>query len=186
MNRIFESAQALFSEKDFHDVKIEEIAKNAKVGKGTVYTYFKSKEDLIFKCLIHNLELHQQGFQEVINSDKDFKTTLRLAFDFMYDFFKKNSSFIQRVMILLPKLKLSESDIDYGRNMFRKALDNNSCFFQKGIDEGILTNSMTARQMAIIFQKMFDFNVMFSFYGEREMSVDDCYNFFTKTFFRQE
>ena len=107
-------------------------------------------------------------------------------FDFMYAFFKEKAPLIQRIMALLPKLKLSETDIKHCREMFLKGLDISSGFFQRGIDEGILTNSMTSRQIAIIFQKMFDFNVMFAFYGEPEMSVEDCYRFFTKTFFRQE
>lgn len=186
MNRIFESAEALFTEKDFHDVKIEEIAKNAGVGKGTIYTYFNSKEDLLFKCLMHNVEEHHKNFSEVVNTNKDFKVTLRDAFDFMFDFFKRKSPLIQRVMGMMPNLKLSEKDIKYAREMFHKALDVSSEFFQRGIDEGIIINIMTSRQIAIVFQKMFDFNVMFAFYGEPEMSVDDCYKFFKKTFFKQE
>ena len=178
MNRIFDSAENLFSKKDFHEVKMEEIAKNANVGKGTIYTYFKSKEDLLFKCLMHNLEDHHKKFSEVVNTDKDFKTTLKDAFDFMFDFFKRKSALIQRIMGLMPQLKLSESDIKYAREMFHKTLDVSS--------EGIIINIMTSRQIAIVFQKMFDFNVMFAFYGEPEMSVEDCYRFFTKTFFRQE
>ncbi len=186
MNRIFDSAENLFSKKDFHEVKMEEIAKNANVGKGTIYTYFKSKEDLLFKCLMHNVEEHQKKFSEVVNTDKDFKTTLRDAFEFMYDFFKRKSALIQRIMGLMPQLKLSESDVKYAREMFHKALDVSSSFFQRGIDEGIIINIMTSRQIAIVFQKMFDFNVMFAFYGEPEMNVEDCYRFFTKTFFKQE
>ena len=186
MNRIFDSAENLFSKKDFHEVKMEEIAKNANVGKGTIYTYFKSKEDLLFKCLMHNLEDHHKKFSEVVNTDKDFKTTLKDAFVFMFDFFKRKSALIQRIMGLMPQLKLSESDIKYAREMFHKTLDVSSDFFQRGIDEGIIINIMTSRQIAIVFQKMFDFNVMFAFYGEPEMSVEDCYRFFTKTFFRQE
>ena len=186
MNRIFDSAENLFSKKDFHEVKMEEIAKCANVGKGTIYTYFKSKEDLLFKCLMHNLEDHHKKFSEVVNTDKDFKTTLKDAFDFMFDFFKRKSALIQRIMGLMPQLKLSESDIKYAREMFHKTLDVSSDFFQRGIDEGIIINIMTSRQIAIVFQKMFDFNVMFAFYGEPEMSVEDCYRFFTKTFFRQE
>lgn len=186
MNRIFKSAEDLFSEKDFHDVKIEEIAKNAEVGKGTIYTYFKSKEDLLFQCLTHNVEEHQKGFSKIINSDQDFKCILGKVFDYMYAFVREKAPLIQRIMTLMPKLKLSETDINKARQMFQNGLNDSSKFFQRGIDEGIITNSMTSRQIAIIFQKMFDFNVLFAFYGEPEMSVEDCYRFFTKTFFKQE
>ena len=186
MNRIFDSAENLFSEKDFHDVKMEEIAKKAGVGKGTIYTYFKSKEDLLFQCLTHNVGEHQKEFSKVINSDKDFKTILPEVFAYNYAFFKKKSPLIQGILSLMPRLKLSDTDINKAKQMFQTGLNESSKFFQRGIDEGVLINSVTSRQIAIIFQKMFDFNVLFAFYGEPEMSVEDCYNFFKKTFFRQE
>ena len=186
MNRIFDSAESLFSEKDFHDVKMEEIAKKAGVGKGTIYTYFKSKEDLLFQCLTHNVEEHQKGFSIVVNSGKDFKSILPDVFNYMYSFFKEKSPLIQGILSLMPKLKLSDTDINKARQMFQTGLNESSKFFQRGIDEGVLINSVTSKQIAIIFQKMFDFNVLFAFYGEPEMSAEDCYNFFKKTFFRQE
>ena len=46
--RIFESAIALFAQKGYARASIAEIAVNAGVGKGTVYEYFKNKEDLFF------------------------------------------------------------------------------------------------------------------------------------------
>ena len=46
--RIFESAIDLFAQKGYARASIAEIAVNAGVGKGTVYEYFKNKEDLFF------------------------------------------------------------------------------------------------------------------------------------------
>ncbi|MCD6436037.1 MAG: helix-turn-helix transcriptional regulator [Clostridiales bacterium] len=60
---IFKSAWELFSEKGFHDTKISEIAKKAGIGKGTVYEYFKSKEELVQKMIIFNLET---AYEELI------------------------------------------------------------------------------------------------------------------------
>lgn len=45
------SAFNIFSEKGFHMTKIEEIARQAGVGKGTVYEYFSSKEELLREML---------------------------------------------------------------------------------------------------------------------------------------
>lgn len=45
-NSIFASALRLFTEKGINDTTIEEIAKEAGVGKGTFYLYFKDKYDL--------------------------------------------------------------------------------------------------------------------------------------------
>jgi len=62
---IFQAAWKLFSEKGFHDTKISEIAKKAGIGKGTVYEYFKSKEELVQKMVIFNLEL---SYEEIVQS----------------------------------------------------------------------------------------------------------------------
>lgn len=45
-DRILEAAFSCFSQRSFHDVKIADVARAAGVGKGTVYEYFSSKEDL--------------------------------------------------------------------------------------------------------------------------------------------
>jgi AcrR family transcriptional regulator len=44
--RILEAATAVFAERDFHRVLVSEVATRAGVGKGTVYLYFPTKDDL--------------------------------------------------------------------------------------------------------------------------------------------
>jgi AcrR family transcriptional regulator len=42
------TAARLFATRPFHKVKLDDVAAEAGVGKGTLYVYFKSKEDLYF------------------------------------------------------------------------------------------------------------------------------------------
>jgi AcrR family transcriptional regulator len=42
------TAARLFATRPFHKVKLDDVAAEAGVGKGTLYIYFKSKEDLYF------------------------------------------------------------------------------------------------------------------------------------------
>lgn len=44
--KILEAASQLFAQKDFHEITVEKIARQAKVAKGTLYLYFKNKVDL--------------------------------------------------------------------------------------------------------------------------------------------
>jgi TetR/AcrR family fatty acid metabolism transcriptional regulator len=67
---IFQVTWKLFSNKAFHDIKISEIAKLAGIGKGTVYEYFKSKEDLVHQMIIYNLEnSHEKIIQAIATID---------------------------------------------------------------------------------------------------------------------
>ena len=44
--KISDTAARLFAAKPFHKVRLDDVAAAAQVGKGTLYIYFKSKEDL--------------------------------------------------------------------------------------------------------------------------------------------
>jgi AcrR family transcriptional regulator len=56
---IMEAAAHLFATRPFHEVRLEEVAESAKVGKGTLYTYFRGKDELY-------LSLVREGFAELL------------------------------------------------------------------------------------------------------------------------
>ena len=49
--KIIESASQLFSRMNYHEVMMEDVAKQAAIAKGTVYNYFETKEDLYFSIM---------------------------------------------------------------------------------------------------------------------------------------
>ncbi len=78
---ILTSAKILFTEKGFHNTKMEEIAAGAGVGKGTLYEYFKSKQDIFDEVCIENVFLMRQGIEEISIKDITFKEKLIEMFD---------------------------------------------------------------------------------------------------------
>jgi AcrR family transcriptional regulator len=58
---IMEAAISLFSENGYQNTSIENIAKTAGVGKGTVYSYYQTKKDIIKGFCEYELEkIHQE------------------------------------------------------------------------------------------------------------------------------
>jgi len=51
-----QAAEQLFRTCRVHEVTLDEIARNADVGKGTIYLYFADKEDLIFQAAVAGFE----------------------------------------------------------------------------------------------------------------------------------
>ena len=49
---ILEAAARVFSGRPFHEVLIDDVAAQAGVGKGTVYRYFRTKEELYFETIL--------------------------------------------------------------------------------------------------------------------------------------
>lgn len=56
--KLVKTALRLFKEKGFYDINVEDITKSANVSKGTFYTYFKRKEDIV-------LEITRAPFNEI-------------------------------------------------------------------------------------------------------------------------
>jgi len=56
LEEILRASSRVFSEKDFHEVLIDEIAEVGGIGKGTVYRYFRTKEDLYFATILRGLD----------------------------------------------------------------------------------------------------------------------------------
>jgi AcrR family transcriptional regulator len=54
--KILNSATSYFAKNGFYAADMDKIAKNAGVGKGTLYNYFKNKDDLYLNCVEHHFE----------------------------------------------------------------------------------------------------------------------------------
>lgn len=53
---ILDCAKKVFAEKGYYEAYVEDVIKLAHIGKGTIYEYFRNKEDLFLSLLIRSLE----------------------------------------------------------------------------------------------------------------------------------
>ena len=68
---ILNCAGRLFSQKGFENTSMDEIANLAEIATGTIYSYFKSKEELLYSLLLPTGEKYQAGFAEIISDEKE-------------------------------------------------------------------------------------------------------------------
>ncbi|MGE5507970.1 MAG: TetR/AcrR family transcriptional regulator [Chitinophagales bacterium] len=61
--RILDAAYRVFSEKGYHEARVEEIAELAGVAKGTVYLYFSSKQELYLAMLDELFAAHVRALE---------------------------------------------------------------------------------------------------------------------------
>ncbi|TFG64509.1 MAG: TetR/AcrR family transcriptional regulator [Spirochaetales bacterium] len=93
LERILESAGSLFADKDFQNVLMDEIAFAAKVGKGTLYNYFNSKEDLYFSIIRSRLERLLSLLEKAYDSRNDTLKNLRSFVIHLHKFMSKHPHF---------------------------------------------------------------------------------------------
>lgn len=70
---ILASAKVLFREKGFHNTKMDEIAQNAGVGKGTLYGYFKNKQEIFDETCVESIKLLRKHIEDISKKDIVFK-----------------------------------------------------------------------------------------------------------------
>jgi len=87
---IIEAAIRLFGSKGFEKTSIEELAREAGVGKGTIYTYFQTKSEIFFAFCEEQLEFIHQEL--VNNTDPDAPLIEQIMTVFMGEFLHVTSN----------------------------------------------------------------------------------------------
>ena len=78
------SCKELFIQKRINKVTIAEVAKTAGVGKGTIYEYFKNKEEIVFEIAYILMQKHEETLQIKIDKEKCTKDKIKKFSEFFY------------------------------------------------------------------------------------------------------
>ncbi|ACB85512.1 TetR/AcrR family transcriptional regulator [Natranaerobius thermophilus] len=84
---ILVAAAKVFSEENFYQVKVQEIADAAGIGKGTIYEYFNSKEELFHEMLREGFKQYYQ----VVRIDPNDERSIWIKLE---EFLKNNVYFV--------------------------------------------------------------------------------------------
>ena len=88
---ILQTTRGLLNDYDYTQITISQIAKACGIGKGTVYEYFQSKEDLFIQVIVSYTEEQNrvlcQPLEAVSLAQAIYNIVLRL-----YDMFERNSA----------------------------------------------------------------------------------------------
>jgi AcrR family transcriptional regulator len=108
---ILKSARTLFFKKGFNNVTVDEIAKSSELGKGSIYLYFNSKEEIYAQILLNDIEDFNQQVSVLLNKKK-IAADLLIEFSYIYvDFFFNDGELFRILMtyMLQPaKMNLTE------------------------------------------------------------------------------
>lgn len=84
---IADAAARLFASRPFHEVRLEDVAAEARVGKGTLYIYFASKEDLYVSVIHDGMALMVDRLeQDLADSRRPAREDLRMILRSLVEF----------------------------------------------------------------------------------------------------
>jgi AcrR family transcriptional regulator len=100
---IVEAALALFTERGFAATRLEDVAAGAGIGKGTIYLYFPTKEELFRAVVRHRLGPNLDAIQAII------ATHTGTSAELLRHIAAHALALVESDIIAIPKLVLAES-----------------------------------------------------------------------------
>ena len=145
-NDILSAAKSLFKEKGFHNTKMDEIAANAGVGKGTLYEYYKNKQDIFDEACIAKINNIKEKIENISNKNITFKQKL---IEIFYN--KKNSMECEDVTIdgiLSYKNNISDNVVKAMMNNISDIYKILEKIIDQGKSEGVVTKDIPSEIIA--------------------------------------
>jgi len=85
--KILAAAEKLFATRRFHEITLDQVAKAARVGKVTIYLYFKDKDELFFETATHGFEEFCVRLEAVTHRTQPLLPLLHDTCGLLLDFF---------------------------------------------------------------------------------------------------
>ena len=139
--QIMVAAKRVFSKKGFSKATMEDIARESELSPGTLYLYFKNKEELYASLSLRILYFQNIRVEQVIaEKKKDPESKLMQLMDAMIDVYEFDPLVIVNMFQLQSSetLKnLSDKLLSEIKAINKKVLKNVASIFQEGVREGI-------------------------------------------------
>lgn len=112
--KITEAALEAFVAKGYHDTRMEEIARKAGVGKGTLYEYFSNKEELFVASLEQAIDRYVEEINRILKSKGSLEEKIAL---FLEEECRFKSTYGETAFLFMRESK--KIHVDFKRFMFK-------------------------------------------------------------------
>lgn len=169
---IIAAAVTLFTSKGYEETSIEELAKEAGIGKSTIYTYFSTKSEIFLAFCDDELEYIHQELAEKCGDLKTLLDQILALYMGEFRFVTRNKEFgriLMREMIFPKDLTVEKSnDLD------NRYLDILITIFKEAQARGELRHDIELIFVAGHFYGLYIMTVS-AWYGGRLHSEEDVY-----------
>lgn len=135
---ILKEAEKIFAQKGYYKARMEDIAKSAKIAKGTIYLYFKSKIDLFISIIEKALLDFYERIKRVSEGEEDEVIKLKRIISEMLEEFFDKKMFLRKVEVhrLMEDKDLKNEFKKRVFPIFKKITDYATDLIKTGIEKG--------------------------------------------------
>lgn len=153
-NNIIDAAEKVIFDKGLDQATMEEIAEQAELSKGTLYLYFKNKNELYMAITQRGSDMLNRRFAKIFNGDHSGIELIRLMGETYLDFVRNNPDYFN-AFIYYESLKdaeeLENSEMAQTcENNMREAMNYMVRCLQIGMQDGTIDDSYDPKELAIL------------------------------------
>ncbi len=130
------SCKELFVTHGIKDLTISQLAKTAGVGKGTMYDYFKNKEDVVFELVNIMMKEHNIKKEKNLAKLSSTKEKIKIFTNFFYSDEDSDLRELYKEFISISIVNPNEEMIDFQTTCFENYFQWFGEILQEGIDKG--------------------------------------------------
>lgn len=130
------SCKELFIERGISGLTISQLAKSAGVGKGTMYDYFKNKEDIVFEIITLMMQEHNAKKEKKLANLPLAKEKIKYFFEFFYSEEDRELRAIYKEFVSISLVNPNDEMLDFQTACFDSYLAWFENILQEGIDNG--------------------------------------------------
>ena len=146
------SCKELFFQNGINDLTISQVAKTAGVGKGTIYEYFKNKEEIVFEIV--NILLQEHNIDKKARIDAKSSTKEKII-EFFGVFYREEDSELRELYKEFISISLSNPQremIEFQSKCTQSYFEWFNDIIQDGIDKAeLLENSKDLARGLFVF-----------------------------------
>jgi TetR/AcrR family transcriptional regulator len=122
-NLIIDAAQTLFFTKPYDQITIEAIAEKAQLAKGTLYLYFKSKDELYVAVALRGERILNSMFKKSIEGKKNGLEKAFATGEAYYEFYKRHAKYFQMCLEAENQLVLQRDNVN-SKDLMKVSCEN--------------------------------------------------------------
>jgi AcrR family transcriptional regulator len=144
-SEIVEAAESLFSEKGFKGTTMQEISEGVELSKGTIYLYFKSKEELYLSVCVKGVAEFGEDLEAAASSAGGLEDIIKAVYlAYIKHSLEKPAIFrvLRDTFIEQVRQNLSRGTIEEISGIIRSWLELESGLIEEGIERGVFRQDL--------------------------------------------
>jgi TetR/AcrR family fatty acid metabolism transcriptional regulator len=145
-DRILKAAIEVFAKNGFYATRVSEIAKAAGVADGTIYLYFKNKEDVLITIFEEGINRLLTILREVAESDEPFENRITRIVELQLGLLEEQRDLAEVITVNLRQS--SRLLKQYATPLFMQYIDVIAGVVREGQEEGAFRKDLNPRVVA--------------------------------------